>query len=185
MKKLFFAFCATTLLIVALSSFTKKAVLTKTTKANGDIHNVDGRLIGKWMWTKGSSGVYYDNNGTYKGSAYGFATQYNIEADGMGTCFSHIHSTIGAGSSLEVNISYNGFYESDDQGHLGFFPTSGTYQSSSGTNRPLRPDELWDVKANKGKCFLSQKLVITKQGERECFKVTANDGTVDTFFKMK
>lgn len=185
MKKFFFASCAATLLIVALSSFTKKAALLKTDKGSGDIHNVDQRLIGKWMWTKGSSGAYYDNNGTYKGSSYGFATQYNIGADGMGTCFSHIHSTIGAGSSLEVNISYKGFYESDDQGHLGFFPTSGTYQSSSGTNRSLRPDELWDVKTNKGKCFLSQKLVITKQGERECFKVTANDGTVDTFFKMQ
>lgn len=185
MKKLFFAFCAAALLIAALSGFTKKDALAKANKVNGDIHNVDGRLVGKWMWTKGSAGAYYDNNGTYKGSAYGFATQYNIAADGSGTCFSHIHSTIGAGSSLEVNISYTGFYESDDQGHLGFFPTSGTYQSSSGMARPLRADELWDVKANKGKCFLSQKLVITKQGERDCFKVTASDGTVDTFFKMK
>lgn len=184
MKKFLFLASAAALLIVSASSFTNNAAVNGH-KTDTAIHNIDGRLVGKWMWTKGSSGAYYDNNGTYKGSAYGFATQYNINADGSGTCFSHVHSTLGVGTSLEVNISYNGFYESDDQGHLGFFPISGTYQSSSGTNRPLRADELWDVKTNKGKCFLSQKLVITKQGERDCFKVTATDGTVDTFFKMK
>lgn len=184
MKK-FLTLAGAALLIVSASGFANRIASHKSGNADTAVHNVDPRLVGKWMWTKGSAGAYYDNNGVYKGSAYGFALQYSINADGSGTCFNHIHSTLGADTGLEVNISYKGFFESDNQGHLGFFPTGGTYQSSSGTNRPLRPDELWDTKANKGKCFLSQKLVITKQGERDCFQVTANDGTVDTFFKMK
>lgn len=72
------------------------------------------------MWTQGSSGAYCDNHGTCKGSAYGFARQYSINADGSGTCFSHVHSTLGIGTGLEVNISYKGFFEPDNERHLRF-----------------------------------------------------------------
>lgn len=147
-------------------------------------HNVDPRLVGKWMWTKGSDVTYYDNNGVYKGSGYGFAWQYTINADGSGTAYSYVHSTIGTGTSLEVNISYKGFYESDDQGRLGFFPTGGTYKSSSGENRSLRADELWNTRTNSGRNFINQKLVFTTQGNRACFQVTSGNGVTDTFYKM-
>jgi hypothetical protein len=135
----------------------KKDVNANPGSENGGstgIHKVDSKLVGKWMWTEGSDGAYYDDNGVYNGSAYGLASQYTIKADGSGTCFNHIYSTIGAGTDLEVNISYKGFFESDDQGHLGFFPTSGTYKSSSGENRSLRADELWNTQTNTGRNFL-------------------------------
>jgi hypothetical protein len=147
-------------------------------------HKVDPRLVGKWMWTRGSDGAYYDNNGVYNGPAYGLATQYTINADGSGTGFNHMYSSIGMGSGLEVNITYKGFFESDDSGHLGFFPTGGTYKSSSGENRLLRQDEVWNTQTNTGFKFLYQKLTFATQGQRECFQVTATDGTVDTFFKV-
>ena len=106
------------------------------------------------MWTEGSDGFYYDNDGMYQGAAYGMANQYKIGADGYGTCFSHVFATIGEITYLEVNISYQGFFESDDLGHLGFFPTNGTYKSTSGENRVLRPDELWNTQAGTCVSFL-------------------------------
>lgn len=182
-RKLAFLLAGIFILSVSATSCTKDNVVDPGDPGSG-VHNVDPRLVGKWMWTKGSDGGYWDDNGVYKGSAYGFAWQYTVNADGSGTAFSHIYSTIGIGTGLEVNISYKGFYETDDQGHLGFFPTSGTYTSSSGENRPLRADELWNAKTNKGKSFLSQKLVFTTQGNRTCFQVTSSDGVTDTFFKQ-
>jgi hypothetical protein len=170
------------MLVISLASCTKDPI-DKPIPPTG-VHNIDPKLIGKWMWTQGSSGSYYDDNGVFNGPAYGLATQYNIGADGYGTCFNHAYSTLGAGTSLEVNISSNGFFESDDQGHLGFFPTSGTYKSTSGENRSLRADELWNTQTNSGKCSLYQKLVVTTQGGRECFQVTASNGVVDTYFKV-
>ena len=148
------------------------------------IHKIDQRLVGNWMWTQGSSGAYYDNNGVYNGPAYGLAAKYSINADHLGTCYNHIYSTIGAGTSLEVNISYTGFFESDEDGHMGFFPTSGTYKSTSGENRSLRSDELWNTQNNTGRNFLYQKLVFTTQGGRECFQVTSSQGVVDTYFRI-
>jgi hypothetical protein len=67
---------------------------------------------------------------------------------------------------------------------MGFFPTSGTYKSSSGENRALRADELWNTQTNSGRNFLYQKLVITTQAGRECFQVTSSNGVVDTYFKI-
>jgi hypothetical protein len=173
------------LLIISMS-FTacEKDDIVKPTQPTPVIHNVDPRLVGSWMWTQGSTGAYYDNNGVYNGPAYGLAAKYSINTDGSGTCYNHLYSTIGTGTGLEVNISYVGFFESDDQGHLGFFPTSGTYKSSSGENRALRSDELWNTQTNTGRKFLYQKLVFTKQGGRECFQVTSSDGVVDTYFKI-
>jgi hypothetical protein len=184
MRRLFItAFAVLLVSITAISC--KKTSNSNSGNDNGGTHNIDPKLVGKWMWTEGSAGSYYDDNGVYNGPAYGLAQQYVIHADGSGTCFNHLYSTLGAGTGLEVTISYKGFFESDDQGHMGFFPTSGTYKSSSGENRPLRADELWDTKNNTGVNFLYQKLVITTQGGRECFQVTASNGTVDTFFKLQ
>ncbi len=157
----------------------------KNDNDNSGKHYVDAKFVGKWFWTKGSDAAYYDDNGVYSGAAYGMATQFNIQADGYGTCFNHIYSTLGAGTALEVNISYKGFFESDDQGHLGFFPTSGTYKSTSGENRPLRQDELWNTKTNTGASMIYQKIVFTTQGGRQCFQTTASDGTVDSYFKVQ
>ena len=168
---------------VSATSCTKDNVVDPGNPDTG-VHNVDQRLVGKWMWTKGSDGSYWDNNGVYKGSAYGFAWQYVINADGSGTAFSHVYSTLGIGTGLEVNIYYKGFYESDDQGHIGFFPTSGTYKSSSGTDRALRADELWNTKTKSGRNFINQQLVFTTLGGKTCFQVTSTSGVTDTFFKM-
>ena len=174
----------TSLLVITTSLIScKKDNNDKPTTDTG-IHKIDPKLTGSWMWTQGSSGAYYDNNGVYQGPAYGLAAKYTINADGSGTCFNHLYSTIGAGTGLEVNISYVGFFESDDQGHMGFFPTSGTYKSSSGENRALRADELWNTQTNSGRNFLYQKLVITTQAGRECFQVTSSSGVVDTYFKI-
>lgn len=157
---------------------------SKPSNDTGDtgVHHIDSRYAGKWMWTKGSDQVYYDDNGVYHGSAYGFAIEYVINADGTGTSFSHVYSSLSVGTGLEVNISSKGFFESDENGHLGFFPTSGTYKSSSGTNRALRPDELWDTKTNTGRNYVYQ-VTFTTQGGKECFQVTSSDGKVDTFFR--
>ena len=149
-----------------------------------DKHLIDPRLVGKWMWTKASDGGYYSQSGVYSGAAYGFAIQYTVNADGSGSCFKHVQSTLGVGSGLVVDISYQGFFEMDDQGHMGFFPTSGTYKSSSGTNRVLRPDELWNTQTNKGMNYLYNKVEFTTQGGRPCYHTTSSDGKVDTFFKM-
>ena len=180
LKKITTAILGFLIMSVAAVSCTKDPVDNPDT----GVHKVDPSLVGKWMWTKGSSGAYYDNNGVYKGAAYGFATQYTINADGTGTCFSHVYSTLGLGTGLEVNISYKGFFESDDQGHLGFFPTGGTYTSSSSGTRSLRSDELWNVKTGKGRNFIYQKVTVTTQGGRACFQVTSSDGSVDSFFKQ-
>ena len=146
---------------------------------------MDAQFVGKWLWTKGSDGAYYDDNGVYQGAAYGMAIQFKIGADGYGTCFNHVFSTIGEGTYLEVNISNEGSFESDDEGHLGFFTISGTYKSTSGENRALRTDELWNTKAGAGVNLLYQHVTFTTQGGRSCFQTTTSDGTVDTYFKMQ
>lgn len=162
----------------------KKSVNGPDTVVDSGVHVVDPKLVGTWMWTESSDGAYYDNNGVYNGSAYGLALQYKINADGTGTCFNHIYSSIGAGTGFEVNISYKGFFESDNSGHLGFFPLSGTYKNSNGVNRPLNADELWNINTKSGRNFLYQMVVVTTQGGRPCFQVTSSNGAVDTFFKQ-
>ena len=184
LRKLLFAIIG----CLALAIFTtscKKDGNNPDNEVDKGNHHIDPQFVGKWMWTEGSDGAYYDNNGVYHGAAYGLATQYNIGADGYGTCFNHVFSTVGEGTYLEVNISSNGFFESDDQGHLGFFPTSGTYKSTSGENRTLRPDELWNTQKGTGVSYLYQQVSFTTQGGRSCFQTTAGNGTVDTYFKVQ
>lgn len=177
MKHNLFIVC--TLVIMAATAGCSKSK-SKPGTDTGDIgtHYINPQLVGTWLWTEGSDGAYYNDDGVYQGAAYGLATRYKINADGSGTCF---NSTLGG--SFEVNISSRGFFESDDQGHLGYFPLSGTYKTSEGTNRSLRPDELYDLKTGQGKVTLYQKVVVTEQGGRTCFQVTSGDDITDTFFK--
>jgi len=184
LRKLFLTI-AGCLALAVLTTSCKKDKTDPGSEVDSGTHHVDAQFVGKWRWTEGSDEIYYDDNGVYHGQAYGLATQFNIGADGYGTCFNHVFSTIGEGTYLEVNISYKGFFESDDEGHLGFFPTSGTYKSTSGENRALRADELWNVKKGSGVSFLYQHVTFTKQGGQDCFKTTASDGTVDTYFKVQ
>jgi hypothetical protein len=183
-QKLAFVILGFLVLTISATSCKKDVNPDPGTGTDNGIHKVDPRLVGSWLWTQGSSGAYYDNNGVYVGPAYGLASKYIINADGSGTCYNHMYSTIGAGTGIEVNISYVGFFETDDEGHMGFFPTSGTYKSTSGENRALRADELWNTQTNKGRSFLYQKLVFTTQGGRQCFQVTSSEGIVDTYFKV-
>ena len=96
LKKLLFVIIGCLALTVFASSCDKK------TKPNNGVdngpHHVDAQFVGKWLWTKGSDGAYYDDNGVYQGAAYGMAIQFKIDADGYGTCFNHVFSTIGKGS---------------------------------------------------------------------------------------
>jgi hypothetical protein len=147
-------------------------------------HVVDAKLVGTWIWTSSGDASWYDENGVYTGPSYGLAERYEIHADGSGSSFSHLYSTIGAGSSLEVNIASEGFFESDNAGHFGYFPLSGTYKSSSGENRNLRPDELYNEATGEGKYYLYQKLVFKTIDGRECFEVTSSDGLTDRYYKI-
>jgi hypothetical protein len=42
------------------------------------------------MWTEGSDGAYYDNDGVNHRAAYSMATQFKIGADGYGTCVNNV-----------------------------------------------------------------------------------------------
>ena len=137
------------------------------------------------MWTKSSNGAFYDDNGVYHGAASGLALQYEVRADGTGTAYNHLYSVIGVGTGLEVNIASQGFFETDNTSHMGYFPLSGTYNSSSGESRNLRADERWNETTGTGRSYLYQQLTFTVQGGRQCFQTTASDGTVDTFFKIQ
>ncbi|WP_186292533.1 hypothetical protein [Mucilaginibacter corticis] len=152
--------------------------------SGGGKHVVDAKLVGTWLWTQGSDAAYYDANGTYVGDAYGFATQFTIKADGTGSCYMHLYSSLGPGSTIVVDISSTGFFETDSQGHLGYFPTAGTYESSNSGSRNLYPSELYDEANKSGKVFLYQDVKVTSQGGRNCYTTTASDGTVDTYFKV-
>lgn len=152
---------------------------------NTGTHPVNPQLIGTWLWTQASDAAYFDNNGVYNGAASGLARQYTINADGTGSCFDHLYSTIGAGTGLTVDISSTGFFETDDQGHLGYFPLKGTYRSSSGDYHNLGVGEVYDPSTRSGRVVLYQKLVVTTQGDRVCFQVTSSDEITDTFFKIK
>lgn len=203
MKTSKFSFLVTGLLALALSATSCKTDSIAPVKTNGNgnnnngtgntgggntnnsgVHHVDPKMVGTWIWTDSGDAASYDDNGTYHGSLYGMATEYKIGADGYGTAYSHIYSTIGSGTSLVVDITSQGFFETDDQGHLGYFPTSGKYESSSGTYRDLYTSELWDANANTGKSFVYQKLVVTSQGGRACFQVTSSNDITDTYFKV-
>ena len=185
LKKLAFVILGFSVLSISAISCKKDA--TAPDNDNGTTtgtHSIDPRLVGKWLWTEGSDAGYYDDNGVYSGSGYGFAMQFNVDANGNGTCFSYVRSSIGGGTGLEVDIWYKGFFEMDNQGHMGFYPTSGTYKSTSGTNRALRPDELWNVSKGSGRSITFDQVTFTTQGGRECFQVTGSDQKVDAFFKV-
>ena len=159
--------CFITIVVIGLTG------CKKTTQQPGnnvsDKHTIDARLTGTWLWTQGSDGAYYDNYGAYIGNAYGFATQYSINADGTGSSFSHVFSTIGVGSGIAVDIASTGFFETDGQGHMGYFPTSGTYTSGNGGKRSLNADELYNATTKSGKSFLYQQLTFAVQGGRQCY----------------
>jgi hypothetical protein len=149
--KLLFSIAGCLLFSISVMSCSKDS--TKPGSNNGGnygTHHISPQLSGKWMWTSTSDVGYYDNSGVYQGQAYGFATQVQTDANGNGTLFNHIFSDMGYGSKLVVDIYYNGYYEMDDQGNLNFYPMSGTYKSSSGTNRALRPDELYNPSTGDG-----------------------------------
>lgn len=183
MKKFFSIALLALSVSVSAISCTKDSDLGSNDTTNTGPHHVATEFVGKWMWTSGSSGAYYDDNGVYQGAAYGFATQYVIKANGSGTRFDHIFSSLGGNTGLEVNISYNGFFESDEEGRLGFFPTSGHYKSTSGTDRKLRADELWNSATKSGRSFIEENVVFTTQGGRACFQVGPS-GQAETFFKV-
>ena len=169
--------------LVALTSC-KKSSGGSDTNINTGTHVVDARLVGKWQWTSAGDASWYDNNGVYTGPSYGMAQQYKINSDGSGSAFSHIYSTLGPGSSLEVNISSTGFYESDDKGHLGYFPLKGTYKSTSGENRALNPSEVYNTKDGSGKVYLFQKLEFKTINGRQCFEVTSSENITDRYYKI-
>lgn len=168
------------------------AVLTSCKKSSGNSgtdnntgpHVVDPRLVGTWIWTSAGDASWYDNNGVYTGPSYGMAQRYQIKADGSGTAFSHIYSTLGPGSSLEVNISSTGFFESDDKGHLGYFPLKGRYKSSSGEDRALNSSEIYNAKEGTGKTDLFQKLEFKTIDGRQCFEVTSSQNITDRYYKI-
>ncbi len=170
--------------IITLTGYLKSSAQPDNLN-NSSSHNVDSKLVGTWMWTESADGAYYNDNGTYQGPAYGLAIEYKINADGSGTCFNHFTSTIGAGTSFTVDISSKGFFESDNQQHLGYFPISGTYKTSKGTNRSLAGDELWDNSTNTGKNFLYQKLEFKTINGRQCFEVTSSDNITDRYWKVE
>lgn len=174
---------AASLSLIVLASC-KKSSESSDIDTNTGPHYVDPRLVGKWQWTSAGDASWYDNNGVYTGPSYGMAHQYQIRADGSGSDFSHIYSSLGAGSSLEVNISSTGFFESDDKGHLGYFPLKGQYRSSSGENRSLNSSEVYNTKDGTGKTDLFQKLEFKTIDGRQCFEVTSSENITDRFYKI-
>ena len=169
---------------IAISGCSKSSSQPGSTNNTGT-HVVDSKLVGTWMWTESADGAYYDDNGTYEGPAYGLALEYKIGADGNGTCFNHFTSTIGAGTEFTVDISSKGFFESDNAQHFGYFPLSGTYKTSEGTNRALSGTELWDIKTGTGKSFLYQKLEFKTINGKQCFEVTSSNGITDRYWKIE
>lgn len=173
--------------IISMATFSCSKSSSQPGGSNGgtETHIVDSRLVGTWMWSEAGDGAYYDDNGTYEGPAYGLALEYKIGADGNGTCFNHLYSSIGAGTEFTVDISSTGFFESDNQQHFGYFPLNGTYKSSEGTNRALSGAELWNTQTNTGKSFLYQKLEFKTIGGKQCFQVTSSDNVTDTYWKVE
>lgn len=172
-----------TLSLVVLTSCRKSSGGSDTDSPT-ETHFVDPRLVGTWQWTSAGDASWYDNNGVYTGPSYGMAQRYQIKADGSGSSFSHIFSNLGPGSSLEVNISSTGFYESDDKGHFGYFPLKGQYKSSSGENRALNSSEVYNEKDASGKVYLFQKLEFKTIDGRQCFEVTSSNNITDRYYKI-
>lgn len=174
----------TLLFIFASCSKNVKGSPTENNTGNDETHIVDSKLVGTWLWAQSSDGGSYNSDGTWMGSQYGLARQFTINADGTGTCFEHLYSSLDGNTGLEVNISSKGFFESDGQGHLGYFPLSGTYKSSSGDNRNLSGDEIYDTQTRKGRVILLQKLIFTLTGSKASFQVTSDDNVTDTYIKQ-
>jgi hypothetical protein len=174
-------------LALSISAMSCSKDSTKPGNNGGDYgtHHIDPQLAGDWMWTSGSDIGYYDDNGVFQGSGYGFATKVAVDAKGNGTLFNHVFSDLGYGSKLVVDIYYNGYYEMDDQGNLNFYPMSGTYKSSSGTNRALRPDELYNPSTGGGRIISYPAVNFTTANRRECFTITYSASQeTDYFYKL-
>lgn len=185
LNKLFFAIVGCLVLSIATMSCSKDGAKPDNTGGNYGTHYIDPQLAGECMWTSSSDGGYYDDNGVYQGSAYGFATKVAVDANGNGTLFNHVFSDLGYGSKLVVDIYYNGYYEMDDEGNLNFYPMSGTYKSSSGTNRALRPDELYNPSTGGGRIISYPSVNFTTQNGRECFTITYSESQeTDYFYKL-
>ncbi|MFT3702162.1 MAG: hypothetical protein QM802_07320 [Agriterribacter sp.] len=169
--------------IIALSC-SKENQKPDSGSAGTGVHQVDSRLVGTWIWTSAGDANWYDESGVYTGPSYGLALEYEIHADGSGSSLSHFVSTIGAGSSMEVNINSTGFFESDADAHLGYFPLTGNYHSTSGESRVLNADEIYNPQSGKGKSFLYQKLEFKSINGRDCFEVTSSEGITDRYYKL-
>ena len=146
-------------------------------------HNIDSRLAGDWMWTSGSDGGYYDPNGTWQGSQYGFAYRMSVDAKGNGTLYSHIFSDLGYGSYLAVDISYKGYYEMDSDGNLTFYSMGGRYKSTSGTDRALSGDEIYNPSTGNGRTVAFPAVSFTTLGDRQAFTTTSS-GETEAFYKQ-
>ena len=185
LTKLFFAIASCLVLSILTTSCSKDGTTPGNNNGgNYGTHYIDPQLAGEWMWTSGSDGAYYDDNGVYHGAAYGFATKFTVDANGNGTCFQHVYSSIGPGTELAVDIAYNGYYEMDDEGSLNFYPMSGTYKSTSGTNRALHGDELYNPSTGGGRILTYPSVNFTTQNGRECLTVTYSDIETDYFYKL-
>lgn len=181
LKNLFFAITGCLVLSISTMSCSKDGASPGNNGGNYGTHYIDPKLAGEWIWTSGSDGGYYDDNGVYQGAEYGFATQLTVDAKGNGTLFNHVFSDLGYGSKLVVDIYYNGYYEMDDQGNLNFHPMSGNYKSSSGTNRALRPDELYNPSTGDG--IISYPSVnFTTVNNRACFTITYSESEETEYF---
>ena len=146
-------------------------------------HSIDDRLPGQWMWTSGSDAGYYNADGTWSGSAYGFAYRMNVDAKGNGTLYSHIFSNLGPGSYLEVNIYYTGYYEMDGDGNLTFYSMGGRYVSSSGTDRALSGEEIYNPSTGTGRTVSFPAVEFGSVSNREAFTTTSS-GQTEPFFKQ-
>ena len=144
-------------------------------------HTIDARMKGEWMWTSGSDIGYYDENGTWEGSGYGFAYRMNIDAKGNGTLYSHIFAN--ATGYFGVDIYYTGYYETDNAGNLTFYSMGGQYVTSDGTDRALAGDEIYNASTGKGRTVSFPAIQFKTINNKECFTTTSS-GVEDIFWKQ-
>lgn len=139
---------------------------------------IDTRLVGTWLWAVNPLGISFDANGNYNGPDHGTACAYVIKKDGTGNCYSHAYVDQ-AGYAVSLNTT--GIFETDNSGHLNYYPTAGTYTDSKGSKRSLTPDELYDPKTKQGAGILYRLLKF--QGS-DSFQVTTEDDSVITFYRI-
>ncbi len=147
-------------------------------------HTIDPQMAGNWMWTDGSDAGYWDDNGVYQGDGYGFAIKVSADAKGNGSWYQHIYSDLGGGGSyFEVDINYYGYFETDNQSNVTFYPMSGRYRTNTGTDRALKSDELYHPSDGSGRTLSLPAINFTEQGGRTCF-ISTSGSEQDVFFKL-